>query len=87
MLVSKYKSPVPILALTPKEETLRFLLLKWGVFPVKVNTFKTVDEILDTGPEIAKHLHFLKKNDLYVITAGSLTGISGSTNLIKVDKI
>ena len=87
MLVSKYKPPVPILALTPTEKTLRFLLLKWGVFPVKVNTFKTVDEILDTGPETAKHLHFLKKNNLYVITAGSHTGISGSTNLIKIDKI
>ncbi len=87
MLVSKYKPPVPILALTPKEKTLRFLLLKWGVFPVKVNAFKTVDEILDTGPEIAKHLHLLKKNNLYVITAGSHTGISGSTNLVKVDKI
>jgi pyruvate kinase len=87
MLVSKYKPSVPILALTPKEQTLRFLLLKWGVFPVKVNTFKTVDEILNAAPEIAKHLHFLKKKDLYIITAGTHAGVSGSTNLIKIDKI
>ncbi len=86
MLVSKYKPAVPVLALTPKEKTLHFLTLKWGVFPVKVVPFKTVDGILKRGPEMAKQLNLLKNRDLYVITAGSHTGISGSTNLIKVDK-
>ncbi len=86
MLVSKHKPNVPILALTPKEKTLYFLTLKWSVFPVKVKPFKTVDGILRRGPEIAKRLNLLKSGDLYVITAGSHTGVSGSTNLIKVDR-
>lgn len=87
MLVSKCKPDVPVLALTPKEKTLHFLALKWGVFPVKVAPFKTVDGILRRGPEVAKQLNLLKDEDLYVITAGSHTGVSGSTNLVKVDKV
>jgi pyruvate kinase len=86
ILISKHKPNIPILALTPFEETLRFLNLKWGVFTFKVRVFKSVDEILSEGPKIAKELHLIKSGEVYVITAGSHAGISGSTNLLKVDK-
>lgn len=86
-LISKHKPSVPILALTPKDETLRFLNLKWGVYPCLVQKFQSVDEILEEGPKVAVNLGLVKDNDIYVIVAGSLTGISGSTNLLKVDKV
>jgi pyruvate kinase len=85
--VSKYRPYVPILALTPKEETFRYLKLRWGVLPVKVRPFSSVDEILSEAPKIALGKGLISKGDLYVITAGFQTGVSGSTNLIKVDKI
>ena len=87
IFVSKYKPDMPVLALTPKEETFRYLKLKWGVFPVKVRPFSSVDEILLKAPKIALEKGLIRKGDLYVITAGFQTGISGSTNLIKVDTI
>lgn len=87
IFVSKYKPDMPVLALTPKEETFRYLKLKWGVFPVKVRPFSSVDEILLKAPKIALEKGLIRKSDLYVITAGFQTGISGSTNLIKVDTI
>lgn len=86
LLISKYKPNLPVLALTPKTETLEFLLLKWGVFPYLVQKFKTVDEILNEGPNIACRLGFLDKGDVFVITAGTHAGVSGSTNLVKVDR-
>jgi pyruvate kinase len=87
IFVSKYKPDMPVLALTPKEETFRYLKLKWGVFPVKVRPFSSVDEILLKAPKIALEKGLIRKGDLYVITAGFQTGIGGSTNLIKVDTI
>ncbi len=84
ILVSKHKPNVPVIALTPKEETLKFLILKWGVIPFKVDAFKTVDEILQKAVEIAKDTKLAKKGDIIVITAGSHTGVSGSTDLLKV---
>jgi pyruvate kinase len=87
IFVSKYKPDMRVLALTPKEETFRYLKLKWGVFTVKVRPFSSVDEILLKAPKIALEKGLIRKGDLYVITAGFQTGISGSTNLIKVDTI
>ncbi len=87
ILVSKHKPNVPVIALTPKEETLKFLILKWGVIPFKVDAFKTVDEILQKAVEIAKETKLAKKGDIIVITAGSHTGVSGSTDLLKVATI
>ncbi len=84
LLVSKYRPNVPVIALTPKNETLKYLTLKWGVIPVKVDAFKTVDEILQKATEIAKEKRIAKSGDAVVITAGSHTGISGSTDLLKV---
>ncbi len=85
-LVSKYKPPVPILAMTPNKETLFYLNLKWGVYPVIVKRFKSVDEILYEAPRIALWEKIISKGDLYIITAGFQTGVSGSTNLIKIDR-
>ncbi|MGC8788432.1 MAG: pyruvate kinase [Caldisericum sp.] len=87
MLISKYKPQVPILALTPKEETLRFLSLKWGVFAYKVRNYETVDEILNEAPSIGTNLGLLSTGDRYIIVCGTHTGVSGTTNLIKVDVV
>lgn len=86
-LVSKYRPHIPILAITPKEETLRFLTLKWGVFAFKVRDYSSVDEILEEAPKIATNLNLLSKGDRYIIICGTYTGVSGSANLIKVDTI
>ncbi len=84
LLVSKYKPDVPVIAITPREQTLKYLTLKWGVIPVKVKAFKTVDEILEKAVKIVKEKGIAKSGDTVVITAGSHTGISGSTDLLKV---
>ncbi len=84
LLVSKYKPDVPVIAITPREETLKYLTLKWGVIPVKVKAFKTVDEILEKAVKIVREKGIAKSGDTVVITAGSHTGISGSTDLLKV---
>ncbi len=87
LLVSKYRPDVPVIALSPRENTIRYLVLKWGVIPVKVQAFKTVDEIIEKAIEVAKEKKLVKNGETVVITAGSHTGISGSTDLLKVSAI
>lgn len=64
---------------------MRFLNLKWGVFAYKVRSYSTVDEILDEAPKVAIALNLLTAGDRYIIVCGTHTGVSGTTNLIKVD--
>lgn len=85
-LISKYQPAQPVLALTPSLKTLRFLNLKWGVYPCQVERFKSVDEILKEGPALAQQLGFIQPGQNYLITCGTHTGITGSTNLLKVDR-
>lgn len=84
LLVSKYRPFVHILAMTPKEDTYKFLTLKWGTIPVRIKAFKTVDEIIQKGTSLARQMNLVKKGDTVIITAGSHTGIIGSTDLLKV---
>ncbi|HEK85288.1 MAG: pyruvate kinase [Candidatus Saccharicenans sp.] len=84
-IISKYRPGLPILALTPRKEALRFLNLCWGVYPYLVDQFGSVDEILRQGPKIAAKAGFLRPGEIYMITCGTHTRISGSTNLFKVD--
>ena len=54
----------------------------WGVTPI-VNQESTTETFL-TANKLAKDMKILKEGDLVVQTAGTLTGVSGSTNLVKV---
>ena len=86
-MVSRFRSPVDILGLTTNERTLRKLSMSWGVTPVMCDEFNSTDVLFYTANHIAKSTFSLKKGDRIVITGGITNGISGNTNLIKVDAI
>ena len=49
-MVSRYRSPIPILGVTTKEKVFRKLTLSWGVTPLLTNThYKDTDEIYHEG--------------------------------------
>ncbi len=83
-MVSKYRSPAPIVAVTPSERVAQQLTISWGVNPVLAPVAANIDEMLDLSIEGAKKAGFIKENDLIVITAGVRTGEPGSTNLLQV---
>lgn len=86
-MVSRFRSPIDILGLTTNERTLRKLSLSWGVTPVMCDEFNSTDVLFYTANRISKATFSLKKGDRIVITGGITNGISGNTNLIKVDTI
>ncbi len=86
-MVSRFRSPVPIIGLTTNENTWRRLALSWGVIPAICEKYSSTDVLFYMAKNIAKEKLSLKKGDKIVITGGDTSGISGTTNLIKVDEI
>ena len=86
-MVSRFRSPVPIIGLTTDERTWRRLALSWGVIPAMCERFTSTDVLFYTAKKIAEQELTLKNNDNIVITGGVITGESGNTNLIKIEKI
>ncbi|MBE6609367.1 MAG: pyruvate kinase [Ruminococcaceae bacterium] len=86
-MVSRFRSPVPIIGLTTNENTWRKLAMSWGVIPAMCETFTSTDVLFYTAKKIAAAELGLNKNDRIVITGGNTTGHSGNTNLIKIEEI
>ncbi len=86
-MVSRFRSPVPIIGLTTDENTWRKLSLSWGVTPAMCEKFTSTDVLFYTAKKIAEQTLSLKKGDKIIITGGDTTGQSGNTNLIKIEEI
>ncbi|WP_320674713.1 pyruvate kinase [Prochlorococcus sp. MIT 1341] len=83
--VSKFRPPTPILAITNEAEVARRLQIVWGVTPLLIATQKSSSKTFNLAMGIARKLGLLKDGDIAVQTAGTLEGVSGSTNLLKVE--
>ena len=86
-MVSRFRSPVPIVGLTTNESTWRKLALSWGVIPVMCEEFTSTDVLFYTAKKLTTSALSLKKGERIVITGGDTTGHSGNTNLIKIEEI
>ena len=82
--VSKFRPATPILAITSEENVARRLQLVWGVTPLLVPNQNSTTKTFNKAIEISKQKGLLDEGDLVIETAGTLNGVSGSTDLIKV---
>ena len=87
MRVSKYRPRCPVVAITPNEHVLRRLCLYWGLTPYLVDEYETVEAIFEQGSQIVTAIGLAKPGDTVIITAGVPSGISGNTNMLKVQRI
>jgi pyruvate kinase len=85
--VSKFRPYTPILAVTPHVEVARQLQLVWGVKPLLVLDLPSTGQTFQAALNVAQESGLLKEQDLVVMTAGTLQGVSGSTDLIKVEVV
>ncbi|MEA1960802.1 MAG: pyruvate kinase [Bacillota bacterium] len=83
-MVSKYRPAADIIAVTPKKRILAKLALVWGVHPVLAQETSGTDQLIDESLRICEKIGYIKQGDMVVLTAGSPTGFSGGTNLLKV---
>jgi pyruvate kinase len=85
--VSKFRPEAPILAITPHVEIARRLQVVWGVTPLLVMDLPSTRQTFQAAVNIAREHELLKDGDLVVLSAGTLPGVAGSTDLIKVDVV
>ena len=86
MMVSRFRSPVPIIGMTVDPKVCRKLALSWGVIPVLADEFTSMDVMFYHAMSHAKRILHLQKGDRVVLTGGPLNGKSGNTNTIKVEE-
>ncbi len=82
--VARERPHTPILCVTPNETTYRRMALVWGVSPLLVPEFNTIDDMLGVVVRAAHNHQLVDIGDMLVIIAGVPFGISGQTNFLKV---
>lgn len=86
-MISRFRPQCPIVALTENSMVRRQLSISWGVTPEAIKSLNSTDELFEEGVRCALATGIVKTGDTVVLTAGVPVGISGTTNLIKAQKI
>ena len=82
--ISRLRSVIPILALTPEIPVYNQLALSWGVESLITEVVKNTDEMVKQVDAILYESKRVAKGDPVVIIAGAPPGIPGSTNAMRV---
>ena len=85
--MSRLRSVIPILALTPEVSTAHQLALSWGVEPMVIPPSKHTDEMVKRIDTTLLDTARASIGEYIVIVAGSPPGIPGSTNSMRVHRI
>ena len=83
--ISRFQSPIMVMGATTDKKAYYKLSICYGVIPMLVEDYPTLNQLFDNMSKLAKEQFKLKKGDNIVITGG--IGDMTNTNLIKVEKI
>ncbi len=86
-LISRYRPPVAIFAITPHDTTARQLCVSYGAIPMLAPDVSSTDEMLHQMDRVLVEGGFMKKGELVVFVAGQPVGRPGTTNLMKLHRI
>ena len=85
--LSKFRPASPVVACTNRETVYHQLSLSWGVIPMQIETETDSESLFEHAVEAAQRAGLVHSGDLVVITAGVPLGVSGTTNMMKVDVV
>jgi len=85
--MSRLRSPIPMLAMTPDTGTYNRMALSWGVEPMLTAFVNHTDEMVMQVDTLLIESKRVNIGDLVLIVAGSPPGIPGSINAMRVHKI
>ena len=83
-MVSRYRPSCPILGCTTDPVVCRQLNMAWGVVPLLIAVEHDTFELFDHAIQAVEDAGYLHDGEMAVLTAGVPLGISGTTNIIKV---
>ena len=85
--ISRLRSPIPILAITPEDGTYNRLALSWGVESLVTPMVKHTDEMVLQADKMLIEGKRAEIGESVIIVAGSPPGIPGSTNAMRVHTV
>ncbi|MEE1942202.1 pyruvate kinase [Streptomyces sp. TRM 70361] len=85
--LSRYRSPVPVLAFTPDPATRAQLNLTWGVETFLGPVVESTDEMVEQMDEQLLRIGRCQEGDKVIVTAGSPPGVPGTSNMVRVHHI
>ena len=87
-MVSRYRPQCDIIACTLDKKVMRQLNLSWGVTPMLIDERKNkTSELLSSALKYVEDKGYIQKGDIAVMTAGLPLGMSGTTNMLKVEQL
>lgn len=84
--VSKYRPPLPIIALTSHEEVERQLILSWGVRTIR-REISSTDAIFAEAERTVQSLSLARRGDRIIVVSGDPKGPMGQTDLLKIQTV
>ena len=83
-MIAGYRPASDIIGCATSDKVCRQINLAWGVTPILIKEEKDVFDLFDHAIAAAEKMQLLEKGDVTVITPGVPIGMSGTTNMIKV---
>lgn len=85
--ISRLRSRIPILGITPEVGTYNRLALSWGIEPVVVPMVKHTDDMVLQADKLLIDSKRAEIGEMVMIIAGAPPGIPGSTNAMRVHRV
>jgi pyruvate kinase len=85
--LSRVRSSVPIIALSPLRDSLRRMALYRGVYPVAHDFSANVEVALSEGVSQLVKQGYIKVGDRILLTMGEFTGNEGGTNSLRLVQV
>ena len=86
-IISSYRPRGHIIAMTPSNQVYRRMSLTWGVSAHLVEQFSDTDQMLAYCRDYLLGQKLVLSGDNFILTAGIPVGITGSTNMIRIETI
>ncbi|MFQ5927939.1 MAG: pyruvate kinase [Terriglobia bacterium] len=86
-LVARHRPKTHIIAVSPKEETVRRLMLTWGVLPVLSEEFESTDAMIATAIELARGTGLVSPGSRVVVVGGTPSVQPGQTDFLRVSSV
>lgn len=85
--VARNRISTPVIAISPSEKSCRQLTVSWGVNPVLSEDAHDSEDMVQIANNIIYQENAAKSGDGFIVTAGVPFGVSGTTNLIRVERL
>ncbi len=86
-MISRFRPQCHIMGCTTDPVICRQLNMAWGITPLLIAVEHDTFELFDHALETVERAGYIEEGDLTVMTAGIPLGITGSTNIIKVQAV